>query len=117
MKTIILDTDFIINVVKNHIELEAQIKSLFPYKVEISYLDRTNDELKNKPFEDLARDILKNFKMITTTRDKTVDELILDISKNKKELIVATQDRKLKEKLKKGKIQVITIRQQKYITL
>lgn len=116
MKTLILDTDFILNAVKNHIDLES-IKPLFPSKIQISYIDKTLDELKNKPLENLAKRYIKNFTIIKTNKDKSVDDLILDITKKDKSIIVATQDKNLKEKLKKGKIQIITIRQQKYITL
>jgi len=116
MKTIILDTDFIINTVKNHIDLETSIKPLFLSKVEIVYLDKTLDELENKPFENIAKKLIEKLKRIETKRDKSVDELILDLAKQKKDIIVATQDKKLKEKLKKAKIQTITIRQQRYVT-
>ena len=116
MKTVILDTDFIINSVKNHIDIEESIKSITEYKVEVSYLDKTIDELKNKPLEKLAIKLINSFKQIKTKKDKTVDELILDLTKKDPTILVATQDKELKEKLKKGKIQVISIRQQKYIT-
>lgn len=113
MKTIILDTDFIINIIKNKIDLS--LKEHFPYKVEIAVIDKTLEELKNKPYEDLARKIIKDFHIIKTKKDKQVDKLILSIIKENKDIIVATQDKKLKEKLKKGKIPIITIRQQKYL--
>ena len=115
MKTVILDTDFIINSVKNKIQIEASIKQLLPFRVEISILDQTLEELKNKPLENLAKKSISKFKIIKTTKDKKVDDLILNLPKTG--LIVATQDKKLKEKLKKGKIPVITIRQQKYLIL
>jgi len=116
MKTLILDTDFIINSIKNHIDIETSIKPLFSYKLNISYLDKTIEELRNKPFENLALSLIKKFKKIRTNKDKTVDELILEIADKNKDTIVATQDKLLKEKLKKRRIVVITIRQQRYIT-
>ncbi len=115
MKTLILDTDFILNSIKNHIDIETSLKPLFPYKISISYLDKTIEELRNKPLEKLALKAIKSFNVIKTYKDKAVDDLILDMTKQNKEIIVATQDKNLKEKLKKGKIQTITIRQQKYI--
>lgn len=115
MKIIILDTDFIINAIKNHIDTEHSIKELFMDKVEISYIDKTIDELKNKPLEVLAKKYLERFKKITTNKDKSVDNLILELIETKRGIVVATQDKLLKEKLKKRKIQTITIRQQKYI--
>ena len=112
-KTVILDTDFIINIVKNKIELS--IKEKFPFPVEISILDKTLEELKNKPYEKLALHLIKDFKIIKTKKDDTVDNLILALIEKGKSLIIATQDKKLKEKLKKGKVPIITIRQQKYL--
>ena len=117
MKTIILDTDFILNAIKNHIDIETSIKSLLASRVEISYLDKTLGELQNKSLGNLAKNILEKYKKIETQQNKSVDNLILDLIKQKKDIIIATQDKKLKEKLKKARIQIITIRQQKYITL
>ncbi|MBI2499186.1 hypothetical protein HYV88_03000 [Candidatus Woesearchaeota archaeon] len=113
MKTIILDTDFILTSVKFKIDIKEQLKQLCDFNFNISYLDKTLDELKNKPNENLAKTLISNFNIIKTTRDKSVDELILDISNSN--TIIATQDKELKEKLKKGKIAVITIRQKKYL--
>ncbi len=117
MKTIILDTDFIINAVKNKIHLESSLKEISPEKCNIAIIDKTLDELKNKPYENLSKQLVANFEIINTKKDKTVDELILESCKENKGIIVATQDRKLKEKLKKGCIPIITIRQQKYLVL
>ena len=117
MKKVILDTDFIINAVKNKIDVGTEIKSLILDKTQISYLDQTIKELKGKPFEALTLNLIKKFKPIKTKQDKSVDNLILDLIRDKKDIIIATQDKNLKEKLKKGKISVITIRQQKYLIL
>lgn len=113
MKTIILDTDFILTSVKYKINIEEQLRSLCDFNFNISYLDKSLDELKNKPNEKLAKTMISNFNIIKTSRNKPVDELIIKISNNN--TIVATQDKELKEKLKKGKIAVITIRQKKYL--
>ena len=55
----------------------------------------------------------KPIKVIKTTENKHVDNLILD----QKGYIIATVDKKLKQKLKKKKIQILTIKQKKYIIL
>ena len=52
-------------------------------------------------------------KVIKTTEKRLVDDLILD----QKGYIVATVDKELKQKLKKKKIQILTIKQKKYIIL
>ena len=117
MKTIILDTDFILNSVKNKIDIEISIKKICPFNVQISILEKTLDELKNKPLSDIAKKIISKFHVIKTDKSDAVDDLILDYAKSNKDVIIATQDKNLKEKLKKGKIAIITIRQQKYLIL
>ena len=109
MKTI-LDTDFLINVIKYKIDI-SEIKN--PY-----IIDKTLDELKkvNNLNARAALKLieLKKFKIIKTKKDKIVDDLILE--KATKEDRVATQDKKLKKKLKEKQIKVITVRQKKYIS-
>lgn len=117
MKTIILDTDFIINTVKNKIDIEPSLKTLCNFNFTIAIIDKTLDELKNKPLEKISKTVISKFKIIQTHKDKNVDNLILDLIKNDKNIIIATQDKKLKEKLKKEKVGIITIRQQKYLII
>jgi len=109
MKTI-LDTDFLINVIKNKVNIE-EIRNP-------AIIDKTIDELKkvDNPNSKLATKLikLKKFKVIKTKKDKIVDDLILE--KASKEDIVATQDKKLKQRLKDKQIKVITIRQKKYLS-
>jgi|TARA_Y100000310_G_scaffold195762_1_gene195801 rRNA-processing protein FCF1 len=108
MKTI-LDTDFLINVIKNKINIE-EIRNP-------SIIDKTIDELKkiNNSNSKMAIKLikLKKFKTIKTKKDKIVDDLILE--NIKKGDLVATQDKNLKKELKGKQIKVITIRQKKYI--
>ena len=109
---IILDTDFIITCLKNKIDILEQFKNLnLSHKVYI--IDQTINELKNKPLEKLALKFIKNLNIIKTKKDNIVDNLIL----KQKNIIVATQDKDLKEKLKKAKIPIITLRQKKYLIL
>lgn len=115
MKTIILDTDFIINSIKNHIDIENSIKNLCPYKSRIVVLDKTLEELEHKPLSNIAKQVISKWEILKTKKNKSVDDLILEYVQTDKNTIIATQDRKLKEKLKKGKTALITIRQQKYI--
>ena len=71
----------------------------------------TLEELKGKPNEKLAIAYAKRFKILKTDKDKPVDDLLL----NYQNYVIATQDRALKEKLKKGGFSVITIRQNKFL--
>jgi rRNA-processing protein FCF1 len=111
MKKVILDTDFIINCLKNKIDILEELRNLLDINYKVYIIDKTIDELKNKPLENLAKKFVKKVSIIQTKKDKSVDDLVLE----QKDAIVATQDKGLKEKLKKAKIPIITIRQKKYL--
>jgi rRNA-processing protein FCF1 len=108
MKTI-LDTDFLINVIKYKINID-EIKNP-------TIIDKTINELESKNTPNARAAIklieIRKFKLIKTKKDKIVDDLILE--EVKEEDFVATQDKKLKKRLKEKQIKVITIRQKKYI--
>src|SRR3989344_8018120 len=106
MKRIVLDTDFILEALKNRIDVKVELARIMDYNYEICVLDRTIDELKGKKGEKLARTFIESLKIIETSRDKSVDELLFGLN----DIIVATQDRGLKEKLKNRDIAIITIR-------
>jgi rRNA-processing protein FCF1 len=108
MKTI-LDTDFLINIIKYRIDIE-EIKNPSIIDKTITELEKVNN-LNSKTALKLIK--IKKFKIIKTNKDKIVDDLILE--KATKQDIVATQDKKLKKQLKEKNIQVITVRQKKYI--
>ncbi len=111
MKTIVLDTDFVLEAAKNKVDIKAELDRIIDYNYEICVLDKTLEELKGKKFERLALGLIQGFRVIKTGMDKPVDELLLGL----KDAVVATQDRELKEKLKKRNIAVITIRQKKFL--
>ena len=111
MKRVVLDTDFILEALKNRIDVKVELARIIDYNYEICVLDRTIDELKGKKGEKLALTFIESFKVIGTTRDRSVDELLLDLD----DIVVATQDKELKEKLKNRNIAIITIRQKKFL--
>src|SRR3989338_7074672 len=96
MKRIVLDTDFILEALKNKIDVKDELARIMDYNYEICVLDRTIDELKGKRGEKLAMVFVGNLKVIVTSRDRSVDDLLLGLD----DIIVATQDKELKEKLK-----------------
>lgn len=110
---VILDTDFIINCLKYKIDVLAELSRIMDQPYEVCILDQTISELKGKPLEKLALAFIKSLKVIETKKDKPVDELVFE----QKDIIVATQDKELKEKLKKAKIPIIFIRQKSYLKL
>lgn len=110
MKKIILDTDFILHSINFKIDIKENLQKICDFNFSINILDQTLNELKGKPSEKLAFQIIKLFNIIKTTQDKSVDDLLLE----QENIIVATVDKDLKEKLKKRKIPIITIKQKSY---
>lgn len=113
MKKIFLDTDFLITSTKYKIDFLGELDKLINFKKEVCVVDETLNELKGKPQEKLINEIIKekHIKVIKTEINKNVDDLLLDL----KDIIVCTQDKELKRKLKKQGKRVITIRQKKYL--
>jgi rRNA-processing protein FCF1 len=119
MKNILLDTSFILTALKYKIDIESELRKIMDEKFTVYYIDKTIKELEGKPLEKLAKDILKkiNAKKIITKEDKNVDSLLITHSTANKNILVATQDKRLKEKLKKRNVGLITIRQRKYLKI
>lgn len=109
MKTI-LDTDFLVNIIKNRINIE-EIKNPHIIDKTIDELEKINNQNSKTALKFIE---IKKFKIIKTKKDKIVDDLILE--NVSKEDIIATQDKKLKKQLKEKQIKTITVRQKKYIT-
>ena len=119
MKSIILDTNFIIEVLKNKIDLKGELSKICNFPFKIFVLDRIKNELdniiekqggKNKELAKLTLSYIKNLDIIETKRDN-VDEILIEMSK---ESIIATQDKQLKSRLKKP---FIILKQKKILEL
>lgn len=120
MKRVVMDTNFIIEVAKNKINLERELKRIvdFPYKLFMvegsrEELGRIINEQRGRERETakLALDLTKDVKTIHA-EGRSVDEKLTRIAD--KDTIIATQDRELKKKIKG---QVIVVRQNKYLKL
>jgi rRNA-processing protein FCF1 len=119
MKNIILDTSFILTALKFKIQINTELNRILDQKFSLYYIDKTLKELQKKPLETLAKKLLNilNAKPIKTNSEKNVDSLIIEYSETHPKAIVATQDKGLKEKLKKRKTAIITIRQKSHLKL
>ena len=120
MERIILDTCFILTALKQKIDIKSELERILNKSFRLYIIDKTLDELKGKKDEKLAKAIIKKIKCtnIKTEQPKSnVDSLIINHTKNHPNITVATQDRALKEKLKKRNIRLITIRQKKYLKI
>lgn len=111
MKKIILDTNLIIYCLEYKVDILAELARICDFPFQVCILDKTIDELKGKKLEKLALTFIKKLNIIPTKKDKSVDGLLLE----QKDSIIATQDKILKEKLKKAGIPIIILRQKKYL--
>ncbi len=114
-----MDTCFILTCLEFKIDILGELNRILEEKYSLYYIDRTVEELKKKPLEKLAISVLNQIgaKSIKTTEDTNVDSLLIAYAEANPEEIIATQDKKLKEKLKKRNIRLITIRQKRYLKL
>ena len=116
MYKIIIDTDILLHCVTNKVDIFSELNRICDFSFKIYMIDQSLNELKNKKNAKLALNLIKNrVEIIETGKNKTVDDLILDL--DMPNLIVCTNDAKLKEKLKKRNIPIITLRQGKYLVI
>jgi rRNA-processing protein FCF1 len=124
MKKVILDTNFLMSILQLKIDIFEGIFNCLMENVEYYIIDKTKNELekliKTSKLSDsqaakFGLKVLesKPIKVIKTTENKCVDDLILDQTG----YVVATVDKELKQKLKNKKIRILTIKQKKYIVL
>ncbi|CAB3289226.1 protein of unknown function [Methanocaldococcus lauensis] len=62
----------------------------------------------------MALNKIKNYKIVNTNSENYADEAILKYALQNKNVIVATNDKELKEKLIENNIPVMVVRQKKY---
>jgi rRNA-processing protein FCF1 len=124
MKTILVDTNFLIECAKHKVDIHSELTRVLDTSFEVAVLDRTLEELdtviargKNEgKAAKLAKTILltKHVTIMATSGGHT-DNLLLE--KADENHIVATMDRALKQRLKKKKQDVIIIRGQKKLAV
>lgn len=118
MKNIVLDTNFILHCIEFRIDFMQELNRIIDDSFGVYILEKTLQELKGKKQEKLAIALIEKqgIKLIKVPEGvKSVDAALLHLDWPDK--VIATQDKALKEKLKKRGIAVITIRQKKYLTL
>ena len=128
---VILDTNFLLYVVKNKIDFVREIDKLCDFSYDLIIPKQVLDELhsiskgkdnkrKDKVAAELALQILgkiaeKDGILVIEAKGKNADDAIVNIVKknHNKEVMVATMDKELKKRIKK--INIISIRQGKYL--
>jgi rRNA-processing protein FCF1 len=118
MKTIIPDTNTLMAIGQFKLDIFSELERICDFKYEIVVLDRIVEELekirKGKESAKLALAVIrqKGIKIIKTEGGH-VDDILVELAKE--EAIIITQDRELKERIKKADGKVMTIRQKKKI--
>ena len=116
IKNIILDTNFILDCIKFHIDIRSEISRTLYENFTLSIFNITKKELRGKKYENLAMQVLDKMNVnIIESNALNVDQAILSLDKNN--LMVATSDKKLKEKLKKANIPILVIREKQHLRL
>ncbi len=126
MRTIILDTNFLVDCLSWKVDFFRELERICLFSYKLVVVDKTVDELERiiatgkpdvKIGARLAKQLIakKRIDIITTDKKGYTDTLILKAAT--KDSVVATQDQALKRRLKAKSIPVIIIRQKKYLQL
>lgn len=124
MKTVICDTNFIIECATHKIDIHSELDRILDHNFIVGILDRTLDELdsviargrKIGTAAKLAKTILMTKKVtIYPTSGGHVDKLLLEKADDSH--LIATMDKDLKRKLKKKGYSVVIIRGKKRLAL
>jgi len=128
MKHIILDTNFLLIPSQFNVDIFSEIERICDFRYKLFIVDLTIEELekikntakkaKDRLGAKLALDLIKakDINIISTAKDKSVDDLIIDIIDGGN-YIVATQDKALKLRINKRNVSMIVLRQKKYLKL
>ena len=126
MEKIILDTNFLLIPYQFKLDIFKEIDRILHFDYSLFILDKTLDELNNivekqkgkdKDAAKFALKLLeaKKIKKIMSNA-KNADDSIVDVASQEK-VIVATQDKVLKQRLEEAGIPIIIMRQKKKLEL
>ncbi len=121
MYEVVPDTNFLIYCFKHKINFDYEIERALNTKFKVVILKPILDELKRlskslKGKEKLAINLalakIKDYEVVDI--EGYADDVILNYANSKNNVIVATNDKELKNKLLENKIPVMCVRQKKY---
>lgn len=124
MKTIVLDTNFIIAALEFRIDIRTELSRILDFNFEIATLSSTSLELEKlikegEYFERkqamLAMAFLKKAGFKALPAEGNTDELLLRLDKAND--IIATQDLELRKRLKAKGFKTVVIRQKKHFKM
>ncbi len=132
-KTVLLDTNFLLIPAQFKVDIFAELQRLCDFNYEVAVLAATVDELsgiisskavsaKDRRAARLGLQLIKAKAVNVVKADrkvfKSTDKAILGFAmQGKGSVVVATQDRLLREKLKSAGVAVIMMREKQYLTL
>ncbi|MBI2565210.1 DUF188 domain-containing protein [Candidatus Woesearchaeota archaeon] len=124
MKSIFLDTSFLVHCAEWKLDFISEVERLIYDKYQFIIVSPVYDELallehsrgRTKFHAKLAHAILKTLTLqIIKSNKKSADEAIIESAE--KNDLVATHDAELKRKLKKKGVECLVIRQKKYLII
>lgn len=127
---VILDTNFLMIPGDKGVDIFTEIEKLIHEPYELCIIDKSVAELeviadkngrKKEGFSAKLGLILlkqKNLKILNSSSGEYADRAIVDYAeKNPEKVVIATQDKNLRDELKKLPVRVIQLRQEKYLVL
>ena len=129
MKTpVFLDTNFLLMPYKENIDIFEEIDRLFSssYSYEIVTISSVKKELENLSVKEKGTDRIganvglgllekKNIKVIEGISGLSADKDLLEYAEKNKDIIVCTNDKPLKQELRKKGIRLITMRSRTHL--
>jgi len=128
-KKIVLDTNFLLIPGQIGLDIFAEIERIADFKYELFILDKSIKELQNvlekqkgrhKAAAKIAFSLVKskNFNILPSPQGiKGADDVLVELAKKDKSIIVATVDAELRRRLKKEGAKVITSRQKSHLVI
>ena len=112
---VILDTNFLIEVIKNKVRIFEQIhgKLFVVDKVVLELKDICKGKGKDGTYAKISLELIKNLEVLESL--KSADAALVDYSK--KGYIILTQDRKLRERIKKVKGKSGYLKQKRFVEI
>lgn len=121
---ILLDTNFLMDVIKFKVDLET-VGNLLLEQYKFATLDKVLAELKplsqksskTAGYAKISLQLIKNYNFeVLKSKQKSVDEELLSLSKSP-DIIIATNDRMLRKSLKKLGKKTIYLRSKKHLAI
>jgi len=121
---ILLDTNFILDLLKFKIHLEDELNRLLESNYEVAIIDNVEEELKKlsdrgNRFAKLALKLLElgKIKKIKVNNKSDTDNIMLNMCKENEDIIIATNDVNLRKKIKEVSRKTIYIRSKKHLAI